>query len=89
MVGRKGFVLLLSVATAASAAAPCCAVTAFNAKTGEVTVKEGATGRLITLKIAPLEPTNGAKLNKTFKLGSKLVFRRSMAECSRSVRSCN
>jgi opacity protein-like surface antigen len=67
-------VLLLAVAATASAAAPCCAVTAVNAKTGEVTVKENATGRSITLRVSPQEPTNGAKLNKTFKVGSKVGF---------------
>jgi len=53
---------------------PCCGITAFNARTGEVTAKENATGRTLTFKIASFDPDNGAKLTQTFKVGSKLSY---------------
>jgi hypothetical protein len=51
---------------------PCCTVTSVNSQTGQVIVKENATGRLITIKVgsAGVGPVDAAKLAQTFKVGT-------------------
>ena len=61
------------VTLGAAAAKPielCCFITAVNGKTGEITVKENATGRVITFTVA----ANAAALIKPFKVGDKVGF---------------
>ncbi len=47
-------VVLLTWSVAAWAIAPCCGVTAVNAKTGVVTIKELKTGKVIQYNAAPI-----------------------------------
>jgi hypothetical protein len=61
-------------ATAPKPQSPCCTVTSVNSQTGQVTVKDNATGRLITLKVASFVPIDGVKLTQTFKVGTAVGF---------------
>jgi len=56
-----------SITAISAPGTPCCAVTSVNSQTGQVTVRENATGRLITFKVGPVD---GAKLTQTFKVGT-------------------
>ncbi|HVB57312.1 MAG TPA: hypothetical protein VNE63_12940 [Candidatus Acidoferrales bacterium] len=50
-------------------AVPCCAVSAVNRKTSEVTVRMASTGQFITVKVLAL---TAAQLARTFKIGSRV-----------------
>ncbi len=59
---------------AAPAETPCCSITAMDNKTGMVTAREDATGRIITFRIAHFQPVDGARLSQTFAVGGKVDF---------------
>jgi hypothetical protein len=60
-------VALLSWSVAAWTALPCCGVTAVNAKTGVVTIKDLKTGKVIQYNAAPI--SDAVVQNKAYPLG--------------------
>jgi len=50
---------------------PCCDVTGVNANTGQVTVRENSSGRLITLKVSSL---TASQFTQRFKVGAAVGF---------------
>jgi len=58
------FVLTLFSLREASAAEPCCSITAIDARSGVVSARENASGRTIRIRLDSVEPINGIKVGQ-------------------------